>query len=114
MYDDEDEDSGDIYSSSTTNSQNMTSHLNKDIPIDEYDDEVSSLYQEEDDEDETDEAPMYGDTRSVDRPGFNRPPIDQNSKKVPESQTTSRMSFVPGNLWSDLFSKPAILVGKCP
>jgi hypothetical protein len=90
-----------------------SSNLNKNIQIETYDEE-NSLYQDEDDNDETEETPMYADTRSVDRPGFNRPTIDSNPKTISESQTTSRMSFVPGNLWSDLFSKPAILVGKYP
>ena len=99
----------------------MTAHLTHERPIDAYEDESSPYQEGEDDEevddeheeDETEDTPIYGDTRSVDRLGLNSPAIDLNLPKAGVFQTTSRMSFVPTDLWTDLFSRPAILVGKC-
>ena len=109
MYDEDEGDSGDIHSSAVSNSQNLTSHLNNNIPNNAYDDE-----DDDDDNEYAEESQVYGDRRSVDRPGSHRPTIDSTSKSITEYQTTSRMSYVPGNLWNDLFARPAILVGKYP
>jgi len=49
---------------------------------------------------------------SVNRPDINPTIIDSNNKKDSELSSTSRIPFVPSNLWRDLFSKPGILVGK--
>jgi hypothetical protein len=49
---------------------------------------------------------------SVNRPDINPTIIDSNNKKDSELSSTSRIPFVPSNIWRDLFSKPGILVGK--
>lgn len=114
LYDEEGEDdSNDINVSPIKNSHNMTAHLSHESPIDAYEDEIGPYQEddEEDEEEETEETPVYGDARSVDRLGLNSPTIDSNHPKATAFQTTSRMSFVPTDLWTDLFSRPAILVG---
>jgi hypothetical protein len=78
--------------------------------MNQYDDETGSYQEEDDDDDE--ENHVYGDTMSVERPQFNYPTIPSNNPKPIDTQSTSRMPFVSSNLWRDLFSKPAILVGK--
>lgn len=123
LYDEEGEDSSDMNSSPITNAHNMTAHLSHETPIDAYEDEVSPYHEEEDEEDDDDEhehnddetlnAAIHGDTRSSDRLGLNSPTINLNPSKPGTFQTTSRMSIVPTDLWTDIFSRPAILVGKC-
>jgi hypothetical protein len=49
---------------------------------------------------------------SVNRAQYTRSTIATDDKKSVNSQSTSRMPFVTSNLWRDLFSRPAILVGK--
>ena len=107
MYDEEDEDASDIHPSAVPNSQNLTVHLNNNIPSNSYDDEDDG-----EDNEYVDEAEVYSDRRAADRSGSHSPTIDTTSKSITQFQTTFRMPFVPRNLWNDLFSKPAILVGK--
>jgi hypothetical protein len=76
--------------------------------MNEYDDETSSYH---DDEDEL-ENEIYGNTISVHRPDSRHPIIDSNNKKPFVSQSSYRIPFFSTNLWNDLYSKPAILVGK--
>jgi len=114
IYDEEGEDFNENNSPSTTASQtslrNITSQLNGETHnINDYADETGS-YQEEDDGDE--ETHIYGDTMSVNRAQYTRSTIATDDKKSVTSQSTSRMPFITSNLWRDLFSRPAILVGK--
>jgi hypothetical protein len=111
MYDD-----GENYnqnSPSTTISQsslttNLTSNLNQDLQLNEYDDEISS---DQDEIDEDKENFIYADTMSVNRLEPKHPVNGSNNKKSVDSQSTSRMPFTLPDLWRDLLSKPAILVG---
>ncbi len=107
MYADE-EDFNDNNSPSTTASQSRFDHNNITSHLNEYIDENSS-YHEDDFEEENH---IYGDTMSVNRIQPNYPTIPFNNKKPIDFQSTSRMPVVSSNLWRDLFSKPAILVGQ--
>ena len=44
---------------------------------------------------------------SVNRPESKPAMVEPN-----ESQSTTRIPLIPSNIWHDIFSKPAILVGK--
>ena len=59
-----------------------------------------------------DESQVFGDTMSVNRPDMKPGTSGSNTKKGSELSSTSRIPFLPSNLWRDLFSKPGILVGK--
>lgn len=100
-------------SSPISHSHNMTAHLSPESPMDTYEDDGGPYQEDEDDEEEeeTEETPIYGDARSVDQLGLNSPTSNSNHPKATAFQTTTRMSFVPTDLWTDLFSRPAILVG---
>ena len=37
---------------------------------------------------------------------------DSNNKNPVSTSSTSRMAFAPADLWRDLLSKPAVLIGK--
>jgi hypothetical protein len=84
----------------------------------DYEDEPDSYqnYVNEDTiDDETtkqDGSQLFGDTISMNPPEIKPPIIDSNNKKNLDQSSTSRMPFVPANLWRDLFSRPGILVGK--
>ena len=106
-------------SSSTTSilqsklTSNLTAHLPaqaEEVPKTDYEDE--SAYQNEDiHDDETtnhEESQIFGDPMSGNRPAIK----PSNTKKDSDLSSTSRIPFVPSNLWRDLFSKPGILVGK--
>jgi len=122
IYDDSEdfeEMSSSLSSTITANSQvkltpNITAHLParpEEVHKHEYDDE--SYQNDETLGDETtnqDDPQIFGDTISNNRPDTNREIPDSNNRKG-SNLSTSRMPFVPSNLWRDLFSKPGILVG---
>ncbi|CAF1041650.1 unnamed protein product [Rotaria sp. Silwood1] len=84
----------------------------------EYDDEAES-YQNYLNDDNTDDetakqdgSQIFGDTIPLNQPDIKLPVIDSNNnKKNLDQVSTTRMTFVPANLWRDLFSRPGILVG---
>lgn len=96
---------------------NITSHIPakvEEAQKNEYEDESDS-YQNDMNDDETtnqDESQLFGDTMSVDRPDMKPGSTGSNNKKDSDLSSTSRIPFLPSNLWRDLFSKPGILVGK--
>lgn len=109
-YDDEDEE-GDFdenhFSSTSiyqTNFPNMTTAMQENGLVDDYEDEIGS-YQEDT---EDGEPRVYADTMSVNRPDSRRPSIENSI----DSSSTSRISFAHPNFWKEFFSKPTILVGK--
>ncbi|CAF3180884.1 unnamed protein product [Rotaria socialis] len=83
----------------------------------EYEDEPDSYqnYLNEDTiDDETtkqDGSQLFSDTISMNPLEIKPPIIDSNNKKNLDQSSTSRMPFVPANLWRELFSRPGILVG---
>jgi len=101
-----------INSQSKFNHHNITSQVNGNIQLSDYDDEAGS-YQDnlDDDDDDEIENHIYGDTMSVNRPESKRPIIESINNENVESPSTSRIPFVSSNFWRNLFSKPAILVG---
>ena len=68
-------------------------------------------YQNEDNHDaETtnqDDSQLFDEKISINDPAMS----DPNNRKNP-NLPSSRIPFVPSNLWRDLFSKPGVLVGK--
>jgi hypothetical protein len=49
---------------------------------------------------------------SVNRLQQKSPVNDSNTKKPVGTSSTSRMPFASADLWRDLLSKPAVLIGK--
>jgi len=96
----------------------MTSYLparTEEVHKNNYDDESESYPNDDNLPDETtnqDDSPAYGDTMLINRPAKYPGIIDSNNRKDSDLTSTSRIPFVPSNLWRDLFSKPGILVGK--
>jgi hypothetical protein len=96
---------------------NITSHLPahaEEAQKHDYEEESDS-YQNDINDDETtnqDDSQVFGDTMSVNRPDLKPGTSSSNNKKGSDVSSTSRIPFVPSNIWRDLFSKPGILVGK--
>jgi hypothetical protein len=123
IYDDS-EDFEEVSSSSSTTtsisqvklSPNITSYLpaqTEQVHKNEYEDESESYPNDENPDDETtnqDNSQIFGDTASNNRPDLN-PSIPNSNNRKGSDFSTSRIPFVPSNLWRDLFSKPGILVG---
>ena len=97
----------------TPEQRNGTSYVHEE---NDYNDEPN-LYQDisndvdEDDDDDDEDSHVFADTMSVNRPEFKRPIVDDTKKSV-NGPATSRLPFLVANLWQNLFSRPAILVGK--
>jgi hypothetical protein len=123
IYDDT-EDFDEISSQSTTAMSqskfigNKTSPLvvqPEEIPKNDYDDESDTYQNDENIEEETshpDDANVIGDGTQNARPDTKPSNIDLNQKKTVHVSSTTRLPFVPSNLWRELFTKPGILVGK--
>jgi hypothetical protein len=98
-------------------SPNITAHLpaqTEQLHKNEYEDESESYPNDENLDDETtnqDNSQVFGDIASNNRPDLN-PSIPNSNNRKGSDFSTSRIPFVPSNLWRDLFSKPGILVGK--
>ncbi len=58
-----------------------------------------------------DGSQVFDEKISPNDPDINSVIPDSNNKKDSDFSSTSRMPFIPSNLWRDLFSKPGILVG---
>lgn len=74
----------------------------------EYDDEVNSEQDEYDDI----KSYIFSDTISANRASSKQPQVDYDNTKTLEISSTSQVPFASSNLVRNLFSKPAILVGK--
>jgi hypothetical protein len=138
IYDDSDGDHEEMLSSSspippttttttTTTISNLrtkvTPNLTSNIPAlteeahngDYADAEELDAYQNEDHHDpETtnqDDSQLFDEKISINDPDQNSVISDPNNRKN-SNLPSSRIPFVPSNLWRDLFSKPGILVGK--
>ena len=87
-----------------------------DIPQTDYDDEDDHGQHDEvidDENSQSDGTNPFGDTLPNHRPDLHSTPSDTNGKPSFDSpSSTSRLPFVPSNLWRELFAKPGILVGQ--
>ena len=99
---------------------NKTAHVAaqpEELTKNEYEDESDAYHNEENPDDEStlaaDQSNVYVDSASGSRPDMKSPGADGSQKKGFDVSSTSRLPFVPSNLWRELFSKPGILVGKC-
>ncbi len=98
---------------------NITSYLPaqaEEVNKNEYEEESESYPNDDHIDDDTtnsEDSQNFGDKASVNRPDLNSPGMDSNNRKGSDFFSTSRIPFVPSNLWRELFAKPGILVGKC-
>jgi len=58
-----------------------------------------------------DDSQQHDEKISINDPFVNTAIPDSNNRKGSDLSSTSRLPFVPSNLWRELFSKPGILVG---
>ena len=87
----------------------MSAYFYEETPVQDYNDEESPYH---DDYYDTD-GDVFSDTMYINRPESAHSPItDPNNEKAFNPQLTSRTPIASPNLWRNLFSKPAILVGK--
>lgn len=84
----------------------------------EYDEE-QDIYQNYANEDNVDEdttkldgSQLFGGTMPSNSPDIKPPLVDSNNRKNFDLTSTSRIPFIPSNLWRELFSRPGILVGR--
>ena len=97
---------------------NKTAHVAaqpEELTKNEYEDESDTYPNEEHPDDEStpaDQSNVYVDSASGNRPDIKSSGADGSQKKGFVVSSTSRLPFVPSNLWRELFSKPGILVGK--
>ncbi|CAF0931878.1 unnamed protein product [Rotaria sordida] len=103
---------------STSNKTSQRDIDNEGFDNNEYEDEPESYQNSVNDDNTYDETTkqdglqLFSDTISMNKPDIKPPVIDSNNNKKNLDQTsTSRMPFVPANIWRDLFSRPGILVG---
>lgn len=86
----------------------IMSNVNDEGQFIEYDDEINS-YQEDEEDGNID---AYADPISDNRPATKYPMINVNTKNYLDAQPTTPMPFGSSKFIRILFSKPAILVGK--
>ncbi|CAF1016224.1 unnamed protein product [Adineta steineri] len=92
--------------SQTKSQNNITSQFNGEAQEKEYDDPDSYT-----DEEDPLENEIYGNTMSVNRAELDHTVSEPVNKKPTTIETTSRLPFMSSDLWRDLFTRPAILVG---
>ena len=85
----------------------------------DYNDELSYSYQNYINDDNLhheatnqDRSQLFNEKNSVNYPDVRPTMANPNNEKDFHRSSTSRIPFLPSNLWHDLFSKPGILVGK--
>lgn len=105
-----------VSNSRTKASPNITAHIpaqTEEVHSSDYvDSDDFEAYQNEEHQDA--ETTSQDDSQAFDEklPDRNSIIPGSNNRKGATSLSTSRMPFVPANLWRDLFSKPGILVGR--
>jgi hypothetical protein len=106
--------------SRTKTTPNTTSHLpalTEEVHNSDYGDgEESESYHNEDhhhDAETTnqDDSQLFDEKVSINDPFLNPSVIPDSNNRKNSNLPSSRIPFVPSNLWRDLFSKPGILVG---
>ncbi|UJR22394.1 hypothetical protein I4U23_025455 [Adineta vaga] len=108
IYDDQEEANDDSLPANAVDPKlyNTTSQGNHEGQIKGVEEENS--YPDDDDE-FVDQ--IYGNTMSVHRIDAKRPTVDIKNEKPTRTQPSPRLPFISTDLWNELFTKPAIVVG---
>ncbi len=104
-----------IRTKATPNPTSPIPALTEEAHNSDYDAEEPESFNNEDDHDaETtnqDDSQLFDEKISINDPDQNPAISDPNNRKN-SNLPSSRIPFVPSNIWRDLFSKPGILVGR--